>query len=298
MKIKTIVALASTLMLSNVYAEETYRVEAVTQLTTLKDDNPVNQRTTTLGAAYYLKDIVIDHSQPYAEMDFLQKAGYVAGSINNVSYEDNQTLKTTITPIALKGQFYVNDFSFGLGTSTWGPSNLNFKQSPSHYMAIKENNTSFNVGYFVMPTTLLSFGNNKQTQEYTPSAGVDPQTTLNVTTTQLYSHTVKSLGDMQSLVLDLAYSQIKRQQDVNQTNRAYSANIRFYPVPRYYFEGGYKSNTGDHTDDKGTTYSFGGGYAFTERFGVLLSASKFTVSDTVNNHTSNNTMSLTAGYRF
>ena len=296
MKIKTIVALASTLVLSNVYAEETYRVEAGAQYTTLSQDDQTKQSITGVLGAYYLKDIVIDHSQPFAEMDFLQRAGYVRAQTGNVSYEDSTFVKTNITPLSIGGQFYVGDFAFGLATSSWGPTNFVLKSNSARNYGMKDTQTGFSGGYFVLPTTLVSIVSNKETTTYAPT-GVSALNDQNINTTSITSHTVNKLSGTQSLVLDLSYNTIKNQQNKTNNNSSYAANVRFYPVPRYYVEGGYVANSGDDPSRAGKTISFGAGYAFTERFGVMLSTAKFSVNDATQ-MTGNTTTMLTAGYRF
>jgi len=230
-------------------------------------------------------------------LDFLQKASGVGVRYANFTLEDNTFASTKVTPLEISGQFYVDDFAFGASNSTWGSTNFTTKANTSRYIGIKSTSTSFNVGYFVLPTTLVSFVNTKDKGTYSPSAGLAAIKDLNVTSNGIKSHTVTSLGGTQSLVVDLEYSQIKTEQDTSQTNTEYGFNARYYPETRYFVEGGYKVNSGDYAKDKGNTYAFGAGYEVTPRLGLLLSTSKFTVSDSAQKTGISNT-TLTASYRF
>jgi len=297
MKLKMIAAVVGSLVIANAYAQETYNVEAGVQYGNFSNDNSQTQKMTAVGGTYYLKSIVIDHSQPFAERDFLQKASGISVRYGNINYEDSTFASTTINPLEVSGNFYVDNFTFGASTSSWGNTNFTTKANTARYVGIKTTTNGFNVGYFVTPTTLVSFVNSKKTGTYSPSAGIAAIKNLNITTNGVKSHTVMSLGGTESLVVDLEYNQIKNEQDTSQTNSEYGAVVRYYPEAKYYFEGGYKVNSGDYAKDKGNTYKLGAGYEVTPRFGLMLTTEKFSVSDATQKSGSTSTM-LTAGYRF
>ena len=297
MKLKVIAAVVGTLVIANAYAQETYNVEAGVQYGNFSNDDSQTQKLTAVGGTYYLKSIVIDHSQPFAELDFLQKASGISVRYANINYEDSTFASTTINPLEVSGNFYVDNFAFGASTSSWGSTNFTTKANTARYVGIKTTTNGFNVGYFVTPTTLVSYVNSKETGTYSPSAGIAAIKDLNITTNGVKSHTVTSLGGTESLVVDLAYNQIKNEQDTSQTNSEYGFNVRYYPEAKYYVEGGYKVNSGDYAKDKGNTYTLGAGYEVTPRFSVMLTTEKFSVSDATQKSGSTNTM-LTAGYRF
>lgn len=55
LKLKMIVAVVGTLVIANVYAEETYNVEAGLQNSTSSNDSNVESTSTTFSGTYYLK---------------------------------------------------------------------------------------------------------------------------------------------------------------------------------------------------------------------------------------------------
>ena len=297
MKLKMIAAVVGTLVAANVYAQETYNVEAGVQYGNFSDDDSTKQKLTSVGGTYYFKPIVIDQSQPFMELDFLQKASGISVRSASLKYEDSTFASTSTSPLELSGNFYVDNFAFGASTSSWGSTNFTTKANAARYVGIKSTTNGFNVGYFVTPTTLVSYFNDKQTATYSPSAGIAAIKDLNTTTNGVKSHTVMSLGGTESLVIDLAYKQIKQEQTVSEKNTEYAAKVRYYPEAKYFVEGGYMSNSGDNAGDKGKTMLLGAGYSFTPRFAVLLSTEKFS-GDVSAEKSSSTSTTLTAGYRF
>ncbi len=297
MKLKFMVTIVSAVIITNAYAAASYNVEAGLQYANSNTDDKTSQKIMSIAGTYYLQSIANDPSQPFAEMDFLQKASSLNLLYSNINYESNTFASTTINPISFGGNFYADKFSFGASTSSWGNTNFNFKSNSSHYIGIKSTKTNFNFGYFVTPTTLVSFVNSKESANYSPSAGLSAVNDLTVTTNGLKSHTVTSLSGSESIAVDLAYNQIRSEQDTSQSNVEYGLNVRYYPEANYYFEGGYKINSGDYAADKGNTYSLGAGIKLTPNFGLMLTTSKFSVSDSTQNSGKTSTV-LTAGYRF
>ena len=297
MKSEIIVALLGIVLASNVHAQDTYNIEAGVAYGSNSGDNNTSEKLVGVGGVYYFKPIVIDHSQPFAELDFLQKASAVGVRYENLTLEDNTFASTKVTPLEVSGKLYLNNFLFSASNTTWGSTNFKTKANISNYVGIKSNATSVGFGYFVLPQTVVSFFNSKETGTYSPSAGLSAINTLKVTSNGIESHTVKSLGGTQSLVFDLTYKQIKTQQDLSQTNSEYGLTTRYYPDAKYFFEGGYKTNSGDYAKDKGNTYAFGVGYEVNSRFGLFFSASKFTVSDSTQKTGITNAL-VTGSYRF
>lgn len=296
MKLKMIAAVVGTLVAANVYAAETYNVEAGFESRSQSVDDKTELSGVGVAGTYYFKDIVIDHAQPAFELDFLQKASGITARYFSGNLETSDLTKTSFSPLELSGNFYVDDFVFGLNNSTWD-TRFPLKKDATKSIGIKSTTTGFSAGYFVLPSTVVSFVNSKNTGTYSPSAGVSAIKDEVVTSNGLTSHTVTSLGGSQWLVLDLTYAQIKREQDKSENNTEYGVKARYYPETKYYFEAGYLSNTGDYEYNKGNAMLVGAGYEITPRLGVYFTSTKFTgsVDAQKSSYTQN---SITAGYRF
>lgn len=297
MKMKTIAAIVAALTSTGLYAAETYNVEAGIRYTTSSVDDQTESTGTIISGTYYLKPITIDGAQPFMELDVLQRASGVSLRYATVSLETSALSKTTLNPVEIGGTFYVDEFVLGFNNSTWSKA-FPVKSNTALNYDIKSTSTGFNVGYWALPNTVVSYFNEKQDATYTRSStSLTALSDLKRTANGIASHTVMSLGGTQSLVLDLGYQQIKREQSSSDNNKEYAAKVRFYPEAKYFFEGGYSVNTGDYEYDKGTTIAVGAGYAFTPRFAVLLSTSKFD-GDVSAKKSSETATTLTAGYRF
>lgn len=297
MKIKMIAAVVGTLVAANVYAAETYNVEAGIQYYTSSTDDKTEGTATAVAGKYYFKDVVIDGTQPFMELDVLQKASNVYARYINMSLETADFSKTTVNPVEVGGTLYVDNFVLGINNSSWDKA-LPLKSNATYNYNIKSKTTGFNVGYWVTPTTTVSFVNSKDDASYARSStNLNIIKDVTITSNGIASHTVTSLGGTQSLVLDFYYDQIKREQATSENNKEYGAKVRYYPEAKYFVEGGYIINTGDHAYTKGKTLVAGAGYAFTPRMAVLLSTAKFD-GDVSTEKSSNTTTTLTLGYRF
>jgi hypothetical protein len=297
MKFKmTMVAAVVALATTNLYAQETYNVEAIASANNLSVDDQSKQTQTQIGANYYLTPIKMDKSQPFAELDFLQKANSIGLVYANVGLESANIANTTITPLAIIGQFYIDNLILGFSNSNWS-TDLKSKTNTANYYGTKYTNTGINIGYYVTPETAVTFTNRRAGYSYTPSAGVTALKDANYTTNSITSQTVMSMGGSQFLRFGLQYNQITREQTLSEKNNEYGVSLRYYPDTKYYVEGGYLANTGDLASAKGKTLSAGAGIQFTPRFGVLLSTAKFT-GDVSTELSSSTSTTLTAGYRF
>lgn len=231
------------------------------------------------------------------ELDFLQKASSVTVDYGSVSLETSVLSRTTLNPLQLGGTFYHDNFIFGFNNQTWDKA-FSLKSNTALNYGIKSSSTGFNVGYFVTPTTAISFINTKSNAAYTRSSNsLTALNDLTNTTNSVSSHTVMSHGGTEFLVVDLGYEKIKQEQTKSETNTEYAAKFRYYPEAKYFFEGGYTSNSGDNAGDKGKTMLFGAGYSFTPRFAVMLSTENFS-GDVSAEKSSSSSTTLTAGYRF
>jgi hypothetical protein len=297
MKQKEIVGLFATLISTCVIAQETFNFEGALVYGSLKADDNTTQTTTLVAGKYYFKPVVINNSQPFMELDFLQKAGGISFRTGSVKYEDDTFVQTTLKPMEIAGTVYVDKFVIGISNSS-SDSDFKLKSNNARYYGIKTTETAFTIGYFVTDNTVVSFDNASDKYTYTRSTNaLTDFGDLKKTSNGLSSHTVMSLGGSQSLVVDLSYAEIKRDQTTSQTNTEYGAKLRYYPASKYYFQAGYVNNTGDYARDKGNTMLFGAGVQITPRLGLMLSGAKFSVSDSAQN-TGYSSTTLTAGYRF
>jgi hypothetical protein len=297
MKLRFILIVFGSLVITNAYAQETYNIQAGLQYGKLSNDDKLSQTSMIVNGAYYLKPINIDQSQPFMEIDFLQKANNFSVQYGFIKNEDSTFASTTVNPLGISGTFYVDNFAFGASTSSWGSTNFTLKSNTLSYVGIKSTTNDFNIGYFVTPTTLISYINSKDNTIYTPSTELAAIKDSKKTKNSINSHTVMSFGGPGFLVVDLSYGQIKSTQTKSETNKEYSAKFRYYPEAKSFFEGGYTSNSGDKAGDKGKTQLFGVGYSFTPRFAVMLSNEHFS-GDVSAEKSSNTSTILTAGYRF
>jgi hypothetical protein len=297
MKTKIASAVLGTLAATHLYATETYNVEAGVTYGTSATDSNTETSGTTLSGTYYLKPVAIDSTQPFMELDFLQKASSLTLSYSDLSAEAATLSKTTLNPLGIIGNFYVDDFVFGFSHSNWNAP-LSLKSDPALKYDSKFTSTGIRVGYRVVPNTVISFNTEQSDSSYTRNSST-LQVIADVKTTSngIRSYTVTSLGNNQSVVFDLSYQQIKQEQTKTETNNEYAANVRFYPQANYFIEGGYSLNNGDNASDKGSTYVVGAGYSITPRLGVLVSTSNFNGEESAEKSSSRST-NLTVGYRF
>lgn len=297
MKIKMTTTLFATLLASSLHASETYNVEAGVAYATSSTDSNTNTNGVIFTGTYYLKPIALDTTQPFMELDFLQKASSISLSYTDLSIESDTLSKTTLNPIGIGGTFYVDKFLFGISHSNWNKS-FSLKTNQNLAYDTKFTSTDIRLGYRVLPNTVVSFMNEQTDTTYTRnSITLPPIANVKTSTNGIRSYTVTSLNEGQSLVFDLEYKQIKREQNKNESNDEYSAKLRFYPQTNYFIEGGYRLNNGDVASDKGNTFELGAGYSFTPRLGVIFSTSQFN-GDVSAEKSSSRTSSLTVGYRF
>jgi len=297
MKMKMLAAAIGSLVSISVYAQETYSFEGAMMYSTVKADDNASQSGTLIGGAYYFKPVVLSNSQPFMELEFLQKASSVSLITGNQKYEDDTFVKTTINPVWFAGKIYMDKLVLGLSTNA-SDSDFSLKSNTSRYYGIRTTTNKFNIGYFVTDNTTVSFNNENSNASYARSTtALTSISDLKRKSNGISTHTVMPLAGTQTLVVDFSYKQIKNEQATSQTNNEYGAIVRYYPEAKYYFEGGYSNNTGDYARDKGNTVAFGLGMQITPRFGLMLSSEKFNVSDSTQK-TGNTSTTLTAGYRF
>ena len=289
--------LVAALVATNAFAQnETYNVEAAIQYGKSSTDDQSTTKSTLGLINYYFKPVVTDSKQPFLERDFLQKASSVGIVYGNITTESSTLASATPTPLGLNGTFYADNFAFQITNISWDKTFL-LKSNSARSYSIKSNDNIIKVGYYLTPTTVASFENDQSTASYTAGGGASAIADYKKTTNAISTHTVSPLSGSEFIVVDLKYSQIKRDQTTTNNNTEIKGSIRYYPETKYYVEGGYSTNSGDYDYYKGSEISFGGGYSITPRFAVMISTSKF--SGSVSSQNSSSTSStITAGYRF
>lgn len=293
-KLNNGLALAVIFVATNVSAVETYNVSTrVTRANQSSDSYQLSE--VGLGVTYFLKEIDLDSAQPAFERPFLQKANAIDAYYTNSNVDSAYAFIEKSNNLELSGRFYVNDFSFAIKTTN-SDQKTTSKADTSYSYRLISNFKEFEVGYFVLPSTLVSYvrSQDKAVNSNTLVVNLpDSVATLN----GLKSHTVTALSDSQFLVLDLFYNQVKYEQFLSTVNDVYSVNLRYYPEAKYYLELGYATQNGEYKYTTGSTVYAGAGYAITPRLSVQLKASKFNSSESElkTNHTG---AQLTGIYRF
>jgi hypothetical protein len=297
MKTKITGVILIAILATPLYAAETYRLETSINYGIRTTDSNIDTKGFTVAGTYYLKPIAIDNSQPFLELDFLQKASSLTLNYSDINTESATISKTTLNPLGIIGNFYLEDFVVGFShTNSNAP--LGLKSDPTLKYELKSTSTGIKIGYRVVPSTIISLNHEQYDASYARNSNLlTPIADLKISTNGIRSYTVTSLNKGQSLVFDLEYKQIKREQNKNESNDEYSAKLRFYPQTNYFIEGGYRLNNGDVASDKGNTFELGAGYSFTPRLGVIFSTSQFN-GDVSAEKSSSRTSSLTVGYRF
>lgn len=249
------------------HAEETYSVEAGIGVENYKSDSSDTNTNKFLRGTCYFKPVAIKDSQPFTELEFLQRSSNASFQYANLDIDRDTIEPATLKPITLGGTFYLDDFVL-------------------------------NVGYFVLPTTLVSFSKSQNVDSYGSVAGsatIKDQTT---TRNGLTAHTVMPLRGTDSIVGDIYLQKISYDDgSTTQNNNAFGFDVTYFPAMNYYFGGGLMNNSGDDASQKGTTLQLTAGYQFTPRLGLLFTTSKFTVSDDAEKSSNTHTQ-LLVGYQF
>jgi len=293
---KMILIVAGVVFSTSVFSQtETYSFETLAESYNSSVDNGTSLTYMRYSGRYYFKPITINDSEPFAELDLLQRASSISIAYADGNLETSSLSKDNIKPVTVTGTFIVDDFILALANTTWN-KHFTLTKYPAYYYGIDSKTTTVGIGYFVTPKTSLVALNTKNNYGYSTDIGTS-LTDKTVTTNSLNLHSIQSFEKNNSLVLDLIYSQIKSEQTSTDVNNEYYISAKYYPTPKYYFSTAYTMNTGDDASSKGKTIELGLGYQITPRFGVLLSTSKFYVDDT-SQDTNEKITTVTVGYRF
>ena len=300
MKLSKLSIAISLLALSNasVFAEETYNFEVGLAYSNNKDDSGTKVISTIPGVTYYFTPVVKKDSEPFDELDFLQRSSHITFGYGLTTYETDTLAKTNAYPVGISGTFYANDFLFEISNISFNKFNLKSKTDSSSYLGIKPNTTTGTVGYFILPNSLLSYEYSDGKISYSPSSNFG--TTINdikTTSNSIISHSIISLENSSAVSLDLKYSQIKQVQDSTEKNSEYSVDAKYYPKPNFYINAGYTANTGDNQSDKGKTMLIGFGFALNHDLHLTLGYEKFN-GDVASEQSSSKTTTVGVIYRF
>ena len=297
MKKKVLFAAIGLLAANLTHAQSnTYQFEGSYYRLSSSQDDDTKESHNAFAGKYYLNPVQIDTSKPLFEAEFLQRASNVGLTYSRISYEDADLVKTTFGSPRVNGTLYVNDFIFGIQNNSSNPT-FPTKANTARSVEVKINDTVLKFGYFVLPTTSISFVNKSQKATYSPSAGLAAIKDITITSNGLVSHSVITVANGQHMAFELSYDQIKREQTTSQSNKEYGAAARYYPQTNFYLNAGYMKNSGDYKNNVGSTTKFGAGYAITPRFGIEITTEKFSASDS-SLKTSGTTTAVGAGYRF
>lgn len=292
MKLKLLATVSLTLAATTLYAQSnTYQFEAAYQNLSSSVDDGTKQSGNQFSGKYYLNPVSITAGAPLFELEFLQRASNIAVSYAQVNYEDTNVASTNIDVPQLAGKLYLNNVILGVSTSPW---NKDIPLKAGGFRGTNTNTINYEIGYFVMPNTSVSYINGNSKATYSANAGLND---LTITTNGLSSRTLMQISGGQHLAFTLTYNQINRKQTTSQDNTEYGGSLRYYPQSKMYLDVGYKENSGNYANSVGNTLSFGAGYAITPRLGLTLTSDKFTASNN-SLKASGTTTVLAAGYRF
>jgi len=244
---------------------------------------------------YYLMPVTIRKSEPFAELDYLQRVSSISLEYSDGKLANQYLVRGDYKPRTINGTFYINDFILALSNTAWD-TKFTLANAPAYYYGFDVKTDSIGIGYFIEPKTSVFLNYTKSNIDYSTDVG----TTLTdkaITTNTVYLHSVRSIEDNSFLVMDFSYAQIKSEAAASNTNNEYGLSAKYYPAPNYYVMSGYAINGGDDQSAKGKTVTFGLGYLFTPRLGVLISNSTFDVDDS-SQKTDYIKTSVAFGYRF
>jgi len=281
-----------------VHAESTYNIQTAAALA--KSDYFDYNRTDSsklIEATYYFKPVVMDDSQPFTELSFLQRTSHVGISYTNTDREMSQWSTTTLKPLMFSGNWYVGDFFLSASHNAL-PETLITKTTLNQSWNYARTQTSIHLGYFVLPSTSLSLTHSQSVTSQSSVAGSDPFNDKTTTSNGLNVHTVRSLNTQDAIAADIFISRISNTDGATSGgNTAYGFNVKYFPAMNWYLQGGYATNDGDSTNGRGNTLAWGAGYQFNPQLGLLFGTSQFMVSDD-SAGSDRSTAQLTLTYRF
>ncbi len=292
MKLKLIPALALVFTTTGVFAQsETYQFEAAYTNISASDGAGMTQTGNQFGGTYYLKPVSINTGAPQFEAEFLQRASNIGVAYRQSTYEDATYASTSLDVPQIGAKLYLKDVVLGLQTGAWNKDLPLKSGAPS--ISVNSTTTNYEIGYFVLPNTSVSYINQNSKASYSANAGVND---LTITSNGLLSRTVMPVSGGQHVAFALSYNEITRKQATTQVNTELGGSLRYYPETKMYVEVGYIQNSGDDKNNVGNKYSVGLGYAVTPRLGLTIASQRLSVADSA--YAGSTTTTLSAGYRF
>ena len=194
------------ILTGTLHAEETYSLQAGIGVENYKSDSSDRNTKKFLSGNYYFKPVAIKDSQPFTELEFLQRSSNASFQYVNLDTDNDTIEPATLKPITLGGTFYLEDFVLNVGYSSTSSTRLTNTSKKS--WDYKYTNPSFGVGYFVLPTTLVSFSNSQIVESYASVAGSATIKDRTITITGLTAHTVMPLRGTDSIVGDIYLQKI------------------------------------------------------------------------------------------
>jgi hypothetical protein len=274
MKSIALCGLALAVASCNLWAQETYRIQAGAAFSKKSSDDSTELTQTMIGGIYYFKPIEVDTSQPFEELDFIQKASGVQIAYTSRKFEDSTFAPTSASLTSADGRFYFDSIVANLGVENVS-LRLTTRANAAQYVDAKASKTKFGLGYLIRPNSELGY----KYQDLKITYGVSPSLPAindeTWTRQGIYSHTVLALHENQFAVIDLEYSSTDRKRSQTQANQETAVNVKYYPEGRLYFEAGLNFNTGDDPSGVGRTTTFGMGYAYSPRVSFVAQLDNF-----------------------
>lgn len=258
----------------------TYNVDAGILSSRLSSDDQTAMGTWAMGATVYTTPVRLDPSQPFAELDFLQRANQFTLMYSSYSFSGSQVISdTTATDLMVSGLVHFDQLALGLshssGTMKLSPVGVSWVGYD-----VSTSSTTFRMGYRARPQTELNLSIGQSVDAYSGSIGLPAISDDRLSWNKLSIHHVALLNPERSLVFDLGMKRKDRSQgSASSSTQVLDAQLRAYPSPTFYVEAGLNEESGDPSGSTGRTVSYGAGASLTHRLVLQVFGSKFTAAD-------------------
>ncbi len=217
---------------------------------------------------YFFSPVNNDPQQAFDQHEFIQrKSNIYFGTVP--SRVETSSYKSIVNTGIASGSYYVGDWLLGLG---YGKSSgkLTLNTSSSYYWDVDTNTYFFRLGYFFVPSSLLTLGvddsNVTETARYT--GGKDVAQKIN--TTSLNSRSLWNLRDEKAVALELTAKHIKQEDTSIKINRESTLSLKYYPRSDMYAQWAITRNQGDEDSAVGNTTLLSASYAISPRFSMAV----------------------------
>jgi len=261
-------------------SEAAYNVEAGVLSSRLRNDDQTAMGTFALGATFYPSPVRFDPAQPFAELDFLQKASQFTLIQTSYSFSGSQVIAdTTATDLMFDGLVYLDRLALGFTHST---GSMMLSPVGANWMGydVSTTSTTLRVGYRWLPQTQINLAHGQSVDTYSGPSGWPAISDDRLSWNRLSIRSVATLNNGRFLVIDLEGKQKDRTQgSTRASTQALGAQLRAYPSPNLYLEAGLNQESGDPSNTTGRTLSYGAGVSLSNRLILQVYGSKFTATD-------------------